>query len=230
MNISRMCARDNFNSSFGYNKKNKLDGLTLLKVIPDNSIPLVFFDPQYRGILDHQKYGNEGKGRGKARSELPQMSYDLINEFMNEIQRVIIPTGHLMLWIDKFQLVTGVSQYASCGLQTIDLITWNKMKMGMGYRTRRQAEYLLILQKPPIRAKDVWTLHNIPDVWDEKVYKVHPHSKPISLQKNLIWATTTKGDTVLDPCAGGYSVLEACKQSNRNFIGCDIKFGEEDVT
>ena len=43
----------------------------------------------------------------------------------------------------------------------------------------------------------------------------------------LIEATTDKGDWVLDPASGGYSVFEACKLSGRNFIGGDIEFGDE---
>jgi DNA modification methylase len=27
----------------------------------------------------------------------------------------------------------------------------------------------------------------------------------------------------LDPCAGSFSVLEACKIENRNFLGTDLK-------
>jgi len=40
-----------------------MDGLKLLEKLETDSIPLVFFDPQYRTILDKQNYGNEGKGR-----------------------------------------------------------------------------------------------------------------------------------------------------------------------
>lgn len=56
------------------NYKNKIDGLSLLNNVKDNSIATAFFDPQYRGVLDKLKYGNEGKGRGKARSELKQQA------------------------------------------------------------------------------------------------------------------------------------------------------------
>ena len=101
------------------------------------------------------------------------------------------------------------------------------MKIGMGYRTRRKSEYLVIIQKSPRQAKSTWTLHNIPDVWDEKILdKNHTHAKPIELQKQLILATTNENDLVLDPASGGYSVFRACKETNRNFIGCDLEFGE----
>ena len=209
------------------NFKNKMDGLKLLAELEDNSIKTAFFDPQYRGVLDKLSYGNEGKTRGKARSDLQQMDEITITSFIEEIDRVLVPSGHLFLWIDKFHLCQGINDWiAGTNLNIVDMIVWDKKKMGMGYRSRRQSEYLLVLQKKPVRAKGCWTLHNIPDVWQEKVIKTHPHSKPIELQKQLILATTNEGDYVLDPASGGYSVFECCKQTNRNFIGCDIEFGE----
>ena len=210
------------------NFKNKTDGIVLLKSIEDASLKAVFFDPQYRGVLDKLSYGNEGKQRGKARSSLTQMSFDTIREFFKEIDRVLMPNGYLFLWVDKFHLVEGVKSWFDDieDIEPVDMITWNKQKIGMGYRTRRKSEYLVILQKAPRKAKSTWTIHNIPDVWDEKVEKIHPHSKPIELQKQLILAVTEEGDFVCDPASGGYSVFEACKQTKRNFIGGDIEFGE----
>ena len=210
------------------NKKLNIDGVELLKQIPDKSLKVTFFDPQYRGILDKLSYGNEGKSRGKDRSDLPQMSEDIIKTFLKEIERVLTPSGYLFLWVDKFHLVEGVNSWIlNLNMEIVDLITWNKMKIGMGYRTRRKSEYLLVIQKLPKKAKSTLTLHNIPDVWEEKVIKTHTHSKPIELQKQLILATTNEGDLVCDPASGGFSVFEACKLTNRNFIGGDLVFGTE---
>lgn len=210
------------------NYKNKIDGLVLLKGIDTESVKAAFFDPQYRGVLDKLSYGNEGVGRGKARSSLQQMDLGTIIKFINEINRVLLPSGHLFLWVDKFHLCQGVLEwFMHTDLNLVDMITWDKDKIGMGYRTRRKSEYLIVFQKKPIRAKDVWKSHSIPDVWTEKVVKTHPHSKPINLQKTLIEATSNEGDLILDPAAGGYSVFEACKIINRNFIGGDIEYGED---
>ena len=33
---------------------------------------------------------------------------------------------------------------------------------------------------------------------------------------------------VCDPASGGYSVFQACLETGRNFIGCDIEFGDKD--
>lgn len=215
-------------SCFEVNCKNKCNGLELLNQMNDNSIKVVFFDPQYRGVLDKMKYGNEGKKRGQQRSALTQMTEETIHSFIKSIDRVLAPSGYLFLWVDKFHLVEGVaSWFKGTSLETVDMITWNKQKIGMGYRTRRKSEYLVIVQKQPKLAKATWHLHDIPDVWDEKVIKMHAHSKPVELQKQLILATTQEGDFVCDPASGGYSVFEACKQIGRNFIGGDIEFGEE---
>lgn len=205
------------------NNINIIDGLCLLDSINDDVITACFFDPQYRGVMDKLKYGNEGE-RQKGRAGLPQMSQEMIQEYIEEINRVLKSSGHLFLWIDKFHLCEGTKNWInSTSLSVVDLITWDKAKIGMGYRTRRKSEYMLILQKHPAKAKGYWTRHNIPDVWTEKITdKKHPHQKPFLLQKNLIEAISSEGDYILDPCAGSYVVMNACKETVRNFIGGDL--------
>jgi site-specific DNA-methyltransferase (adenine-specific) len=210
-----------------FDRPQLMNGLEFLAQLPDNSIPLVFFDPQYRQVLNKLKYGNEGE-RQKDRAKLPQMTDEIIFSFQTEIKRVLMPSGHMMLWADKYIVVNGSFFGGVAGLQAVDLITWNKGRMGMGYRTRRCSEYLMIFQKPPIRAKGVWTIHNIPDDWTERTDKSHPHAKPIGLLEQLIRATTNEGDIVVDPAAGGYNVLRAAKKAGRRFIGCDLLWPEDD--
>ncbi|CAG8497737.1 29282_t:CDS:2 [Gigaspora margarita] len=148
------------NKTFSFNSQLKMDGLTLLQSLENNSVSVVFFDPQYRGILDKMNYGNEGE-RQIERSKLIQMDEKKIISFVREINRVLKPSG----------------------------------RIGMGYRTRRSSEYLLILQKTPIKSKG-----------------------PLELQKILIEAVSNVGDIILDPAAGSYSVLEACLLSQRTFL------------
>ena len=64
------------------NHRNLADGLKLLGDINDQSIATAFFDPQYRGVLDKLKYGNEGQTRGKERSALQQMDEETIVKFI----------------------------------------------------------------------------------------------------------------------------------------------------
>lgn len=209
---------------FEYDVRLKTDGLTFLSRLQPESFAVAFFDPQYRGILDKLGYGNEGEDRGKARSALKQMSEDIISQFIVGLNRILIPSGHLFLWMDKFHLCTGFTGWLNgTQLDVVDMLTWDKERMGMGYRTRRRSEYLIVLQKQPRRAKGVWKIHNIPDVWLETVERNgHAHKKPVRLQEKLISAVSNEGDVVVDPAAGSFSVMEACKLSRRKFLGCDI--------
>ncbi len=121
------------------NNTNIINGLDLLDNINDDVITACFFDPQYCGIMDKMKYGNEGE-RQKGRAELEQMSEETIKLFIKEIDRVLIPGGHSFLWVDKFHFCEGTSHWTSGTLLSIvDLITWDKGKIGMGYRTRRKS-------------------------------------------------------------------------------------------
>ena len=207
------------------NTRLKMEGLKLLSHLPEESAPVVFLDPQYRGVLDKMNYGNEGKNREKRRSSLMQMPEEMIGEFIRSIDNVLIPSGHLFLWMDKFHLCQGFKTwFDDTQLDIVDLIVWNKDRFGMGYRSRRVSEYCVILQKHPRRAKGVWKIHNIRDVWLERTKtREHPHQKPIGLQAELIAAVSNEGDYIIDPAAGSFSVMEAALLKNRNFIGCDLE-------
>jgi site-specific DNA-methyltransferase (adenine-specific) len=199
------------------------DALVLLQSLADNSSQLGFFDPQFRELLDKQKYGNEGKSRQKKRAELPSMTADYIDECCREIFRVLRPSGYLLRWIDKYSLCEGRHRRITNIYECVDLIAWDKLQMGMGHRARNCGDFLLVLQKPPIIAKKTWRDHGIRDRWAEKVdRKIHPHIKPFRLIERLIGATTEPGDLVVDPAAGSFVVMHAAHKLGRNFAGCDL--------
>jgi len=202
---------------------NIMSGLDLLAQLEDGSAAAAFFDPQYRGVLDHLGYGNE-RSRQKARAALAPMDEATIGAFISDLERVLRPSGHLFLWLDKYHLVEGVLPWlAGTQFNKVDMITWDKGRVGMGCRSRRKSEHLLVLQKTPTRAKGIWLDHCIPDVWREVVGRDHAHTKPVELQRTLIAATTRSGDVVVDPAAGSYSVLKACRQvGGRRFYGADL--------
>ena len=206
------------------NTRLRMDGIAFLAMLPAESIPVAFYDPQYRGVLEKLAYGNEGESRGRRRAALQQMSEDAIGRFVRGIDRALIPSGHLFLWVDKFHLCQGVrGWFDGTGLDIVDLVTWDKGTFGMGYRTRRRGEYCVVLQKKPRRAKGAWKVHDIPDVVGESAsQREHPHAKPVELQGALMAAVSHEGDFVIDPAAGSFSVLEAARARGRNFLGCDL--------
>ena len=169
-------------------------------------------------------WGNEA-ARQSGRVGLAQMSTGTISEMIAAISRVLAPSGYLFLWLDKFHLCEGVSAFLDgADLARVDMVTWDKTRIGMGHRTRRRSEYLLVLQKPPLKARATWTRRNIPDVWAESVpRKGHPHAKPPGLLTALLEAVTSPGDLVVDPAAGGFATLAATAAlDGRRFLGSDL--------
>lgn len=202
-----------------------MNGLVLLSRLPDASAALVVFDPQYRSVLDEMQYGNEGS-RQKERAKLSAMTPFMIERFVREIARALRGSGHLAMWVDKYLLAEGRHLRflaAAPELKLVDLIHWNKLRPGMGKRARCRSEYLVVAQKPPIRAQGIWTDHRLDDSWLESADRSeHAHAKPHQLTERLVRAVTKRGDLVVDPCAGAYGVLEACRASGRRFVGCDL--------
>lgn len=208
-----------------YNARQVMGGAMLLARLEDASVGAAFFDPQHRGVLDRQDYGNEG-ARQQGRVRLQQMDAPTIRWFCEEIERVVKPGRYVFLWVDKFSVLEGIyNDWLSTApaLKKVGKIVWDKMRIGMGRRERYRHEEIIVLQKQPAKGAG-WSDHGIDDVWPEQVDRArHTHAKPMQLTCRLIKATTKRGDLVLDPAAGGYVVLDAAVYTGRRFIGCDIR-------
>jgi site-specific DNA-methyltransferase (adenine-specific) len=218
------------------NERNQGDGLEMLVGLPDACAPLVFFDPQYRKLLDKMKYGNEG-ARQSGRVALPQMGENLISLFAWEIERILKPGGYCAMWVDKTTLCDG---RINPWMQLVDMIVWDKGLRSMGWRSWCRGEYLVMFQKPTgwrggkrpgpiLPARKFWRSKPlIADVWPEKIpeprnKKLHPHRKPRKLIRALIEAITEPGDLIVDPCAGSFVVLDEATACGRHFIGTDLQ-------
>jgi site-specific DNA-methyltransferase (adenine-specific) len=207
------------------------DALALLQSMSDCCTPLVFFYPQHRDVLDKPQYGNEG-ARQKGRARLPAMTDSYIEACCRESARLLTPSGYLMYWLETYGLCQGHQLRIADVLQTVDLVTWHNLRIGNGYRSRRRGDYLVVLQKRPIKAKTTWRDRGIPSRWSEKVERAeHPHVKPIGLITRLIGAVTNPNNLVVDPAAGSFVVMRAANALGRDFVGCDIasdsSYGEE---
>lgn len=207
------------------NARQRMDGLDLLRALDERSAAACVYDPQYRSVLDRTEYGNEGE-RMSGRAELPQMTDETIKAFVLEIGRVLRPSGHLFLFVDKYLLVSGRWQKwlpEITPLREVDCLIIDKERIGMGRRLRCRWEAMLVIQKGPVRAEGIWKNRAIPDVCRAKADRArHPHAKPTELLQTLLECVTEPGDLVVDPAAGSYTTLDACRASAREFVGCDI--------
>ncbi|WNE40128.1 MAG: Modification methylase DpnIIB [Mycoplasmataceae bacterium] len=181
----------------------------------DQITPLVFFDPQYDPV---------SKVCWNKKTPLAYQTEQEINQFMQEIERILEPNGYLCLWVNKWVLLEYRIQNWLKNvdkLKVVDVLAWNKDKLGMGARFRNQLEFLVLLQKFPYKVN--FPDRRITNLWTEKInQKKHPHQKPLQLLKRLISTLTQESDLIIDPCAGSFVSLTACQALNRNFLGCDL--------
>src|SRR4029077_4111053 len=113
-------------AAYQLNVAQRGDALALLQSLPDSCTPLLFFDPQYRGVLDKLKYGNEG-ARQKRRFDLPAMTGDYIDACCREAARVLTPSGYLLRWTDTFHLCEGDHRRIAT-LRCVDLLVWDNLR------------------------------------------------------------------------------------------------------
>ena len=143
-----------------------------------------------------------------------------------QIARVLQPSGYVMLWGDTFRLCEGAHRRVADVVQCVDLIAWDNLRPGNGYRSRRRGSYLLVLQKPPLRAKATWRDHRIPDSGGRRlIAEIHPHAKPADLIARLIGAVTRPGDLVIDPAAGGFTVMHVAPRCSARSSAATLPMG-----
>lgn len=205
------------------------DAISMLKKLPNESIDLITTDPAYSGMNNMLKlgkgrivgtYSEKGKETGKWFSEF-QDSPENYRAFLSECKRVLKKkSGHIYIMFDSFSLLT-LAPIVREFFEVKNLITWDKVNMGMGHYYRRRHEYILFAtngNNKKIRGR------NFPDVWRFK--RVHsagyPTQKPVEVFQTMIFASANIGDTVCDPFLGSGSSAVAALKNGCKFIGADI--------
>ena len=109
--------------------------------------------------------------------------------------------------------------------QPKSLIVWAKTHFGMGKGYRRQHEFLAFYGEiQSTTESDLWSIKKD----SANTYK-HPTQKPIALSERALKNSTKIGDYVFDPFAGSGSMLLACEQLKRNWIGVELDLAYCDV-
>jgi site-specific DNA-methyltransferase (adenine-specific) len=163
---------------------------------------------------------------------LVQSDYQVLR-IMEQIQRILKPSGFALLWVNKTLLGKDrvpLWLMKTPNLKIVDFLTWYKTNsLGLGSWLRSQSEFGFLIQKYPTNSK-LFKNRSLGNVWSEDIIasqkREHPHQKPKGLIRALIEATTEKGELVVDPCAGSFAVLEVCREVEREFMGVDLTYNE----
>jgi len=205
------------------------DCLKFLKDLPDNSVDLIVTDPAYSGMNNKLhlgrgrivgKYNEKGKVNGKWFAEFED-TVENYNLFLSECKRILRPeNGHIYIMFDSYSLLSLgpiVRDYFSVK----NIITWDKVNLGMGHYYRRRHEYIIFATNGNNRKI---RNHTFPDIWRfKRIYNAgYVTQKPVELFQAMIYASALPGYVVCDPFLGSGSSAIAAIKNNCDFIGCDI--------
>lgn len=205
------------------------DAIAFLEKLPSNSVDIIATDPAYSGMNNKLqlgrgrivgKYSEKGKENGKWFGEFED-SEENYHRFLTECKRVLKDsTGHIYLMFDSFSLLS-LGGLVRDHFDVKNLITWDKVNIGMGHYFRRRHEYILFGTNGNTRK-----IRNrkFPDVWRFK--RIHnapyPTQKPVEVFQAMIHASAEGGFVVCDPFLGSGSSAIAAIRNNCRFVGCDI--------
>ena len=217
----------------------RADALDMLGSLPDGSIDLLVTDPAYNGMNQHLQFGHGRivgtygeRGDGERWFDEFDDSPENYARFLAEVVRVLGPDKPAFFMFDSFSMLT-LAPLLREHFAVKNVITWDKVAMGMGHHFRRQSEFVLYVTTG--RAK--LSRRDMSDVW--RIRRVHraayPTQKPIELFEAMIAASiggrgATDSVTVCDPFLGSGSSAVAALRQGCSFVGSDIAEASLDVT
>lgn len=216
------------NKIFSIDSKVKIfneDCFTFLKSQDDNSVDIIVTDPAYSGMNQKMKFGNGrivGRYQAKDNNKWFQEFHDDPENyriFLKECKRVLKNNRHIYIMFDSFSLLS-LGEIIREVFEVKNIITWDKLAMGMGHYFRRRHEFIIFATKgyKKLSAK------NIPDVWRfRRIHaKAYPTQKPVELFEAMLKGSVENDFVVCDPFVGSGSAIIAALKKKCFFIGCDI--------
>ena len=222
------------------------DALEKMGTLASGSIDCIVTDPPYqsldkwRGMGTTTRLGGGLNGESDPDKFFQTVDFEYLIECIREFDRLLPKNGHAWVMCDgetvpyilNYVRETDETAFSPCKKGYSKLYPVLKKaqsggyRQGMGYHGRGSHEYVILLEKGRRRFTD----ENFPDVF-EAVWsgdaetrpftpdgKPYPTAKPVALFRRWIELSTTAGERVLDPFAGGGTCGTACLQTGRQAI------------
>jgi site-specific DNA-methyltransferase (adenine-specific) len=199
------------------NKIYQTDALEGLKELENQSVDLIIIDPPYSTPV----ITAFGRKKVKNLADLSIQEH-FFKSLKIEFERVLKPNGRLFIFCDdKFYPILFAVFYDWLNIQ---LIIWDKGRIGMGRPIRKQHELIVYLNRESYNHNKNNQITHYPSIlkFSHDKEKVHGAQKPIKLLEHLIFGFSNERDVVLDCFAGSGNTLLASKNLNRQFIGFDL--------
>jgi DNA modification methylase len=180
---------------------------------------------------DYMKYGNIYGKKYAVKTDYGDWDKDftikILEEFIKEYYKKLQNGGTLIIFFDLWKITILKNLMEKYKFKQIRLIEWIKtnpqpLNSNINYLTNSREIALTGVKKgkPTFNSK-----------YDNGIYKFplqggknrfHPTQKNLKLFEDLIKKHTNNGDLVMDTFLGSGTTAIACKNLDRNFIGCEI--------
>ena len=186
------------------------------------------------------KYGNASGKKYGYKTEFgdwdKEFTIENLQEFIQLFYRKLKKGGTCIIFFDIWKMETlkrlmeqirETKQGNWIGFKQIRFIEWIKtnpipLNQSTNYLTNAREIALLGVKggKPTFNSKYDKGIYEFPIQGGKN--RFHPTQKSLPLFEELIRKHSTEGDLVIDPFLGGGTTALACKNTNRNFKGCEI--------
>lgn len=153
-------------------------------------------------------------------------------EWLPLLYKVMKPKSHTYIMINSRNLKSLWEESEKAWFKFQNLLVWSKGNATPNKYYMQTAEFILLLTKKGSRSINNMGTKNILEVKNIIWKKKHPTEKPSELYEIMISNSTNPGDTVIDPFAWCWPIIESCKKLWRVYIANDsdetyIKLCEE---
>lgn len=200
----------------------KMDAVTWLQELPDDSLDLVITDPPYESLEKHRAIGTTTRlkhSKSSSNDWFTIFPNERFHELFVELHRAMKKNSHLYLFCDAETMFVVKPIGEAAGFKFWKPLVWDKKQIGMGYHYRARYEFVLFFEKGKRRLNDL----GIADILEApRVRDGYPTEKPLSIMEVLVSQSTQPGDLVGDPFVGSGSAGLAAVKLGRDFVGADI--------
>lgn len=191
------------------------DCMEYMKGVKDNYFDFTLTDIPYDVV---NRTSNGLRNLDKENADV--LLFDL-DKFLNEVYRVT--KGAICVFCSKEQFSTIYNFFAKQKGTTRPII-WEKSNpspMNGQYIYLSGVEFAVWFKKRGYKTFNAFCKNTVFKYPNGKK-EICPTQKNLSLFKELLLDNTNENDIVFDPCAGSFTTGIACKELNRNCIGCEI--------
>jgi len=221
------------NTHYNKVKKNEDDGVEYIKTETEwekykEDHPDILNDDKKENYMKYGSiYGKKYCVKTQYGSWDEEFTMDILEKFIKEYYNKLKKGGTLIIWFDLWKITDLKNMLEKYKFKQIRFIEWIKtnpqpLNSSTNYLTNCREIALVCVKdgKPVFNSK-----------YDDGVYRYplqggknrfHPTQKSLALFEDLIKKHSNENAVVLDTFLGGGTTAIACKNTKRNFKGCEI--------